>query len=138
MYNNGKYSSKLHIGKKNHQVIMNLVSRFELKNNYLDEYDLWAGIIAATDFTVWSTYQNSLQTIPGKLMPILDMILNTPFITDWEYIRRGKQELIDKNNPKNSKPHNYRKYWCLIRKRTNTRIRTKVPTQLPRFGKIEL
>ena len=40
-----------------------------------------------------------------------DMKLNTPFMNDWEYNRRCKQLLIDKNNQNqhtNRKPHNYR------------------------------
>ena len=39
------------------------------------------------------------------------MILNTPFISDLEAIRRPKQDLIDKRNQNendNSKPHSYR------------------------------
>ena len=38
------------------------------------------------------------------------MILNTPFIADWEDIRLSKQIIIDKNNQlenKNRKPHTY-------------------------------
>ena len=39
------------------------------------------------------------------------MILNTPFVVDWESIRLGKKKIIDKNNQienKNRKPHIYR------------------------------
>ena len=39
-----------------------------------------------------------------------ERILNAPFITDWEAIRRREQDLIDKNNQNknaNCKPHNY-------------------------------
>ena len=39
------------------------------------------------------------------------MILNTPFIADYKYIRRRKQTTIDNNNQKeniNLKPHTYR------------------------------
>ena len=37
-----------------YQVIANLVYMFDLKNIYLDEYDLWSGILGAMDFTVHS------------------------------------------------------------------------------------
>ena len=40
-----------------------------------------------------------------------DIILNTPFISDWGAIRRCNKNLIDKNNQlenKNRKPHTYR------------------------------
>ena len=48
---------------------------------------------------------------PGSLVFGRDMISNTPFVADWEYIRLRKQKIIDKNNQlenKNSKPHIYR------------------------------
>ena len=41
-------------------------------------------------------YNVVLQSIPGKILFRRDMILNTLFITDWEAIRRGKQQLIYK------------------------------------------
>ena len=56
-------------------------------------------------------YHTNLQAIPGQLGLRRDMILNTPFIAEWEAIRQRKKELIDKNNQienKNSKPHTYR------------------------------
>ena len=40
-----------------------------------------------------------------------DMILNTPFIADWEAIRLRNKKIIDKNNQlenKNRKTHAYR------------------------------
>ena len=94
-----------------HQVIANLVRTFDLQNNYLDKEDPWAGILAATAFAVRSTYHTTLQATPGQLVFGRDMILNTPFIADWEAIRRRKQELIDKNNKnENAKriPYTYR------------------------------
>ena len=42
-----------------------------------------------------------------------DVTLNNPLISDWEYTRRIKQELIDKdnqNNNYNSKTYKYRVY----------------------------
>ena len=88
-----------------------MVRTFDLQNNYLDKEDPWSGILAATAFAVRSTYHTTLQATPGQLVFGRDMILNTPFIADWEAIRKRKQELIDKNNKNENKkrtPHNYR------------------------------
>ena len=37
-----------------HQVIANLIHKFDLKNNYLDEDDPWSGILVATAFAARS------------------------------------------------------------------------------------
>ena len=81
-----------------HQVIAKLVHTFNLNNNCLDQDDPWSGILAATAFTVHSTYHTTLQATPAQLMFGHDTILNNPFFTDWEAIRIPKQKLIDKNN----------------------------------------
>ena len=47
-----------------HQVIKNLVRKFELQNNYLDEDDPWSGILVATAFSVLSTDHTTLQVTP--------------------------------------------------------------------------
>ena len=62
------------------------------------------------------------------------MILNTPFIADYKYIRRRKQRTIDNNNQKeniNLKPHTYRvqEKVLVCEKKNNTRSRTKDPIQ---------
>ena len=61
-------------------------------------------------FDVRSTYHTTLQSIPGHMVFGCDMILNTPFIADWEAIRLRNQKIIDKDNQlenKNRKPHIY-------------------------------
>ena len=78
------------------QFISNSAHNFDLQNNYLDEEDPWGGILASTDFLVQSRYHITLQATPCQLVSGRDMILNTPFIDDWECIRRRKQELMDK------------------------------------------
>ena len=35
-----------------HQVISNLVRTYDFQNNYLDKYNPWSGILAATYFAV--------------------------------------------------------------------------------------
>ena len=82
-----------------------------MQNNYLDEDDPWSGILAATDFSVRSTYHITLRYTPGHLVFGREMILNTPFIVDWEVISLRKQKIIGKSNQienKNRKPHIYR------------------------------
>ena len=69
--------------KKINQVIENLVCTFDLQNNYLDDDGPWSGIIAATDFTVRSTYHTTLQDTPGQLVFCYDIILNTTFVAEW-------------------------------------------------------
>ena len=75
-----------------------------------------------------------------------DMILNTPLISDWEYIRKRKQEIIDKPTQKNTHTHTHKplsysvreKVLVRIKNGTNLRIFNDAPTQLPRCGKMEL
>ena len=93
-----------------YQFIENLVHTFNFKIIYLDKDDPWSGILADTAFTVLSTYHTKLQATPVQLVSGFNMILNTPFITDWEDIRIRKQQIIDKNNQnenKNCKLHFY-------------------------------
>ena len=80
-----------------HQVIANLVRTSDLKNIYLDKDDPWSGILSATTFAVRNTYHTTLQDKTGQLVFGLYIILNTPFIADWEAIRLRKE----KNNRQN-------------------------------------
>ena len=71
---------------------------FELQNNYLEEGDHWSVIIAAMFFTVCGTYHTMLQATSVKLVFGCNMILNNPFIADWETIMRCKKQLTDNKN----------------------------------------
>ena len=77
---------------------MNLIRMFDLQNKYLDEDEPWSGILEDTNFAVQSTYHTTLQATPGQLIYGSDMILNIPFIAEWEASRLRKQKIIDKNN----------------------------------------
>ena len=88
------------------QKILNLVCTFGIPNNCFYEERLWAGILESTDFAM-------LQSTSGQLVFRRDIILNTPFIDDWEANRQFNQQLIDKNNQienKNCKSHTYTDY----------------------------
>ena len=96
--------------EKNHQVITNLVRTYDLQNNYLDEYDPWSRILAATAFALQSTYPTTLQDMPCQLIFGHDTIFNTPLVAGWEAIMLRKLKIMDRNNQledKNRKPHTY-------------------------------
>ena len=126
------------------KVIVNLLYTFEPQNNYLDKYDPWSGIPAATYFGAQISYHTTLQATPVQLVSLRDIMLNTPFVADWESIRRPKQLRIDKNNQtenENRKPHHYRvseKVLVRNKQAKNTRRRMKAPTQLLRSIQIKL
>ena len=75
-----------------HEVIANLLRKFDLQNIYLDEDKPWLGIIATTAFAVRSMYHATLQSTQGNLVFESDMILNTLFTADWEAIKLSKQK----------------------------------------------
>jgi hypothetical protein len=80
------------------------------KSNYLDEEDPWKGILSATAFAVRSTFHTTLRNTPGQLVFGRDMIFNIKHEANWEFIRKRKQQLIEKNNEaENAKriPHTY-------------------------------
>ena len=73
------------------QFIVNLLHTFDLKNNYLDEEDNWAGILADNYFMLWIMYHKILQATPCHTVFRHDMIVSIHLIYDWEAIRRRKQ-----------------------------------------------
>ena len=64
---------------------------FNLKNNFLYKDDPWAVILADNYVGLQSTYHTTLQATSGQLIFGSDMIVNTPFVPDWEGIRGLKQ-----------------------------------------------
>ena len=44
-----------------------IVHKFDIKNNYRDEDDPWAGILSYTDFVVQIAYFTMLQATPVEL-----------------------------------------------------------------------
>jgi len=87
-----------------------MIRTFELQENYLDEDDPWAGILAATAFAVRSTYHTTLKATPGQLVFGRDLILNIKHVADWEAIKQQKQKKINYNNQRENNtriPHTY-------------------------------
>jgi hypothetical protein len=82
-----------------HQGISNIIRTFELESNYLDEEDPWKGILSATAFAVKSTFHTStLRNTPGQFVFGRDMKFNIEHEANWEFIRKRKQQLIEKND----------------------------------------
>lgn len=91
-------------------MIHNIIRSFELQDTYLDEDDLWKGILSARAFAAHSTYCATLHKSPGQLVFGRNMIFNIEHIVNWEYICASKQKIIQKNNKiENSGriPHDY-------------------------------
>ena len=57
------------------QVLEKLVRKFNIKETYIDKYDLWLVISAAAAFLVLSTANRLKYCIPEKLVFGCDMIL---------------------------------------------------------------
>ena len=58
-----------------HQVLGNLVRAFNISQTYVDENDLWTGILAVAAFGIFSTANRQKGYIPGQLIFGRDMIL---------------------------------------------------------------
>ena len=61
---------------------MKLIQKNDFQNNYIDKEGPGAGILAATDFTVQSTYHTMLQATTFQVVFVREMILNNSFIAD--------------------------------------------------------
>ena len=72
--------------KQTYQVILNLVHTFDWKNNYPDEDEHLAGILADTDLSTKNMYHTMLQATPVQILFGGYIILNPPFMSDWEDI----------------------------------------------------
>jgi hypothetical protein len=84
-----------------HQTMGNIIRTFDVQTMGSD--DPWAGILAATMFTVSATYHTTLQASPMQLVFGQDAILNVKHITNWEHIKQRKQTRINENNEHENK-----------------------------------
>ena len=80
-----------------HKLIGNRVRTYNLQETYVDDADLWMGILAAEAFAVQSTRNRTKNKIPGKIVFCRDMILPINHVADWRYIHHYKQTQIDKD-----------------------------------------
>jgi transposase InsO family protein len=82
-----------------HQTIGNMIRTFEVyDNDSLDDEDPWTGILSAVMAAVRSTYSTTTQATPSQLVFGRDAILNIPYVADWDYISKRKQQVIHDNN----------------------------------------
>ena len=58
-----------------HQVLENLVQKFNIQQTYVDKYDPWTGILDAAAFVICSTTSRQKCYSPGQLLFGRDMIL---------------------------------------------------------------
>jgi hypothetical protein len=75
------------------QTIGNIIRSFDVTTINKDNPP-WAGILAATMFTVRATYHTTLRASPIQLVFSRDAILNIKHVTDWDHITQLKQEKI--------------------------------------------
>ena len=69
-----------------------------MREHISNEEDPWKGILSATALAVRSTFHTTLRNTPGLLVFGRDMMLSIKHEANWEYIRKRKQQLIEKNN----------------------------------------
>ena len=67
-----------------YHVLGNLVRTYNITKNYVDEYDPWSGILAASEFVIHLTTNRLKYYSPGQLVVGRDKILLTKHKVDWE------------------------------------------------------
>ena len=83
------------IVERRQQLLGNLERTYNLQETYVDDSDLWMGILAAEAFAVHSMYHRNKRKSPGQLFFGRDMILPINHLTDWRQISQHKQAQID-------------------------------------------
>ena len=91
-----------------HQTIGNIIRTFDVQT--MDTNNPWAGILAATMFSVCATYHTTLQASPMQLVFGRDAILNVKHITNWEHIQQRLQTRINENNERENKSRRVHQY----------------------------
>ena len=61
--------------KRIHQVLVNIVGTFNIKETYIDKYDPRLGILATAEFAIFSTSNRLKLYSPGQLVFGRDMII---------------------------------------------------------------
>ena len=75
-----------------------MLRSYDLDNQELDAIDLIGEYLANIAREVWCTYHTTLEAMPGQLVYSWDMILDNPYVADWNKITQKKQGLINKWN----------------------------------------
>ena len=69
-----------------------------MTQTYVDEDEPWLGILAASEFAIFSTTNRLKGYSPGQLVFGRDIIILIKHTVDWELIRQQNQTQIDKDN----------------------------------------
>ena len=81
------------------QVLGSIIWTFKISTQtYIEENDLWAGILAAEEFSVYSTTNRQKVNSLGQLIFGPDMILPIKHRVYWELICQQKQKQIERYN----------------------------------------
>ena len=94
--------------KRINQTIGNIIRTFDVSN--IVNNDPWSGILAATMFSIRTTYQTTLQASLMQLVFGRDSILNIKHVANWEHIRQRKKMLINHNNKRKNMLRNNHRY----------------------------
>ena len=94
------------------RAIDNVIRTFKVKGMILDDENPSDKILASTMLALCATVHTMTQHIPAQLVFGRDSILNTGQETNWQLIKKRKQDLINKGNQQenhNQKEHTYNK-----------------------------
>ena len=69
----------------------------------LDDENLWDGILASTMSALRATIHTTTKYTPAQFIFGRDSIINQRYNTDWETIKKQKQDLINKGNERDNR-----------------------------------
>ena len=78
------------------QTIGNIIRIFKVQDMVLDDENPWDGILAPTMFALRATVHTTTQLTSTQLVFGRDSILTTRNETNWQAIKKCKQDLINK------------------------------------------
>ena len=82
--------------KRIHQILGNLVQTCNITQCYVDKDDLWSGILAAAEFTIFSTTNRMKFYIPFQLVFGSDVILMKKHTMYWGLICQKNKTQLNK------------------------------------------
>eukprot|EP00957_Ditylum_brightwellii_P097011 7387433-Ditylum_brightwellii.AAC.1 len=90
------------IVEKAHQTIVNLLCTFKPGSTDLNPDDPWSSILSAVMFALQSTMHMTYKAIPMQLVFGRDTMLNVMHLANCWFIQECQQNVIKKNNKKES------------------------------------
>ena len=86
-----------------HKVVNDMLRSFDSENESLEEDNQFDNFLQSTAWAIRSTYHTTLQATPCQLLLGRDMIHNITFKSNWNRIKKRKQDIINKSNKKENK-----------------------------------